>query len=109
MKNTQHLQHVNLREAQTIFFQHVEHVIFEDHEIRALQGLLVDYNRIVTNHGHSSLVKSNLSEEPNPIIFKGFGSCEQFHNVNVYYKIHPLPPCQANINFNCTEIRNKHF
>ena len=68
--NTQHLQHVNRREAQTIFFQHVQHVIFQDHKIRTLQGLLVDYNRIVTNHGHSSIVKSGYKKE---ILAKKFG------------------------------------
>ena len=74
--NTQHLQHVNLREAQTIFFQHVQHVIFQDHEIRTLQGLLVDYNRIVTNHGHSSIVKSGYLKE---ILAKEFGKDIGFH------------------------------
>ena len=63
-------------EAQTIFFQHVQHVIFEDHEIRTLQGLLVDYNRIVTNHGHSSIVKSGYLKE---ILPKEFGKDIGFH------------------------------
>lgn len=55
----QHLQRVNLREAQVLFFHHVRQVIFRDHEIRTLQSLLHDYNRIISNHGHNSIVKSS--------------------------------------------------
>ncbi|KAG0719553.1 hypothetical protein GWK47_050228 [Chionoecetes opilio] len=42
--STQHLQRVNLREAQALFFHHIRQVIFKDHEIRTLQSLLQDYN-----------------------------------------------------------------
>ncbi len=34
-ESTQHLQCVNLREAQALFFHHVHQVIFKDHEIES--------------------------------------------------------------------------
>ena len=56
---SQHLQDVNLREAQAIFFNHVRKAIFDEHEFRTLQSLLEDYQRIILNHGHDAKVKSN--------------------------------------------------
>ena len=51
-------------------------MIFEDHEIRTLQGLLLDYNRITSNHGHFSKVKSSFLKE---ILIKEFGEEVGFH------------------------------
>ena len=59
---TQHLQDINLREAQAIFFNHVRKVIFGEHEFRTLRSLLEDYQRIILNHGHDAKVKSELCE-----------------------------------------------
>lgn len=75
-ENIQHLQHVNLREAQTLFYHHVRQVIFNDHEIRTLQGLLQDYKRIISNHGHNPTVKSSFLKE---ILLKEFGNDIGFH------------------------------
>lgn len=75
-ENTEHLQHVNLREAQAIFFQHVRQVIFEDHEIRTLQGLLNDYKRITSNYGYYSTAKSSFLKET---LIKEFGDDIAFH------------------------------
>ena len=54
------MQHVTLREAQTMFFDHVRAVIFEEHELRSLQSLLRDYNAIIARCGFpTSGVKSS--------------------------------------------------
>ena len=76
-ENTEHLQHVNLREAKEIFLHHVRQVIFEDHEIRTLQGLLMDYKRITSNYGYYSTVKSSFLKE---ILVKEFGDDIAFHD-----------------------------
>ena len=73
----QHLQRVNLREAQTLFFDHVRQVIFKDHELRTLQGLLLDYDRIVSNFGHTSIVRSSYLKE---ILIREFGESIGFHD-----------------------------
>jgi len=75
-ESTQHLQRVNLREAQALFFHHIRQVIFKDHEIRTLQGLLQDYKRIISNHGHNSVVKSSYLKE---ILVNEFGEDIGFH------------------------------
>ena len=62
-ESTEHLQDVNIREALVLFFHHIRQVIFKDHEFRTLQSLLQDYKRIISNHGHSSIVKSNYLKE----------------------------------------------
>ena len=72
----QHLQRVTLREAQVLFFQHVREVIFQDHELRTLQGLLKDYTRIISNYGHDSIVKSSYLKD---ILTKEFGESIGFH------------------------------
>ena len=69
-ENSQHLQNVNLREAQSIFFLHVKKVIFDDHEFRTLQNLLSDYNRIVSNHGFNTVVRSSYLKE---LMIREFG------------------------------------
>jgi len=53
-ESAQHLQWVNLREAQTLFFDHVRQVIFVHHKFRTLQGLLNVYRRIISNYGHDN-------------------------------------------------------
>ena len=73
---TQHLQDVNLREAQAIFFNHVRQVIFEDHELRTVQSLLQDYQRIISNHGHDTKVKSSYVKG---ILMKEFEEDIGFH------------------------------
>ena len=45
------LQSVTLREAQTIFFDHVTSVIFQEHELRSLQSLLRDYCSTIAQYG----------------------------------------------------------
>ena len=78
-ETAQHLQRVNLREAQTLFFHHVRQVIFQDHELRTLQGLLNDYRRIISNYGHNSIVKSSYLKE---LLLKEFGESIGFHTRN---------------------------
>lgn len=73
---TQHLQDVNLREAQAIFFDHVRQVIFQDHTFRTLQSLLEDYKRIISNHGHESKVKSSYVKD---ILIQEFEEDIGFH------------------------------
>ena len=48
-----HLHNVNLTEARSTFFKHVDDVIFTEHEIRSLQSLLDDYKRIVGDYGYA--------------------------------------------------------
>lgn len=63
------MHNVNLREAQTIFFEHIRTVIFEEHELRSLQSLLKDYNHIISRYGFptsgvkSSFIKDILTRE----------------------------------------------
>ena len=45
------LQNLTLREAQTMFIDHARQVIFVDHEIKTLQGLLRDYQNIIGTFG----------------------------------------------------------
>ncbi len=78
-ENTQHLRRVHFREAGTLFFHHVREVIFKNHEIRTLQGLLQDYKRIISNYGHNSEVKSSYLKE---ILTQEFGKYIGFHERN---------------------------
>jgi len=63
------MHNVNLREAQTIFFDHIRAVIFDEHELRSLQSLLRDYNSIISRYGFptssikSSFIKDILTRE----------------------------------------------
>jgi len=52
-ENAMHLQGVSPSEARTLFFRHVDVVIFREHEIRSLQSLLTDYKRIVIDFGYT--------------------------------------------------------
>ena len=53
-QNILQLHNVRLREAQTIFMNHVRSVIFKEHELRSLQNLLGDYKQILSRYGFSS-------------------------------------------------------
>ena len=75
-ESSQHLQHVNLREAQALFFEYIQQVIFKDHEIRTLQSLLQDYKRIISNYGHDSAVKSSYLKD---ILIKEFQDDIEVH------------------------------
>ena len=54
-----HLQNVTLKEARSLFFKHVDNVIFGEHEIRSLQSLLSGYKVIVSD---SEIFAKNLSK-----------------------------------------------
>jgi len=64
-----YMHDVTLREAQTIFFDHVRAVIFDEHELRSLQSLLRDYGCIISRYGFptsgvkSSYIKDILTRE----------------------------------------------
>ena len=64
-----HLQNVSLSEARSLFFRHVDSIIFTEREIRSLQSLLAEYKRIVGDYGYevgdvkSSYVKGLLINE----------------------------------------------
>ena len=75
----QHLQQVNLREAQALFLYHVRQVVFQEHELRALQSLLNDYTRITSDYGHNSTVKSSFLKE---LLKNEFGEGIGFHQCN---------------------------
>ena len=77
-EDAMHFQSVSLSEARSLFFRHVDTVIFKEHEIRSLQSLLDDYKCIVTDYGYpvgaikSSYVKELLiNEYKDDIGFKG--------------------------------------
>ena len=63
------MHNVNLREAQTIFFDHIRTVIFDEHELRSLQSLLKDCSSIISRYGFptsgfkSFLIKDILTRE----------------------------------------------
>lgn len=63
------MHNVTLQEAQTIFFDHIRMVIFNEHELRSLQSLLRDYNSIISRYGFptsgvkSSYIKYILTRE----------------------------------------------
>ena len=76
-ESIQHVQGVNLRQDQTLFFfRHVRQVIFEAHEFRTLQSLLQDYKRITSNHGHNSIV---ICSYVKGILIKEFAEDIGFH------------------------------
>ena len=72
-----YLHEVTLREAQTMFIDHAREVIFCDHEIRTLQGLLRDYKSIVGMYGLPMLgVKSSYVKE---LLVREFGAGIAFY------------------------------
>jgi len=60
-----HLQDVSLSEARSLFFRHVDNVIFNEHEIRSLQALLTDYKCIVGGYWYQvGCTKNSHSSSP---------------------------------------------
>ena len=63
------MQNITYREVQTMFFDHTQKVIFEEHELRSLQSLLRDYCSIISRFGfptsgvRSSFIKEILRRE----------------------------------------------
>ena len=43
---------MSLTEARSLFFRHVDNVVFNEHEIQSSQVLLADYKRIVGDYGY---------------------------------------------------------
>jgi len=84
-----YLHNVTLREAQTIFFNHIRAVIFEEHELRSLQSLLRDYGSIISRYSFpksgvkSSYIKKILTTEFESRI--GFYSCPQKNPSELVY------------------------
>ena len=68
---------VTFREAQTMFIDHARQVVFVDHEIITLQGLLREYKNIMGTYGLPNLgVKSSYIKE---ILVHEFGEGIGFH------------------------------
>ena len=86
-----HLQNVCLSEAKSLFFKHVDSVIFTEHEIRSVQSLLDDYKRIVGDYGYpvgnvkSSYVKDLLIEEYGDLI--GFKERNEMNKSDWVYDV----------------------
>ncbi|KAK1880410.1 U3 small nucleolar RNA-associated protein 10 [Dissostichus eleginoides] len=84
-----HMHNVTLREAQTIFFDNIRTVIFDEHELRSLQSLLRDYSSIVSRYGFptsgvkSSYIKDILTREFKDKI--GFHSRPQRNQSDLVY------------------------
>lgn len=73
-----HMHNVTLREAQTMFFNHIRKIIIEEHELRSLQSLLQDYSSIISRYGFpTSGVKSSYIKD---ILTREFGSKIGFHS-----------------------------
>jgi len=68
---------VTLREAKTMFIDHARQVVFVDHEITTLQGLLREYKNIMETYGLPNLgVKSSYIKE---MLVHEFGDCIGFY------------------------------
>ena len=62
-----YLHNVTLCEAQTIFFDHIRAVIFDEHELKSQQSLLQDYGSIISRYGFpASGVKLSYIKLRNP-------------------------------------------
>ena len=73
-----HLQNIQVREVQEMFFHHVDEVIFKDHEIRTLQGLLKDYKNLLNNYGWPpSDIRSSYIKD---LLVREFGDSIGFHS-----------------------------
>ena len=83
------MHNVTLREACTMFFDHIRSVIFEEHELRSLQSLLRDYSSIVSRYGFptsgikSSYIKDFLTREFQGKI--GFHPSSQWNRSELVY------------------------
>ena len=72
-----HLQGVQVIEAQQMFYDYVREVIFQEHELRTVQGLLTEYKKITANFGfNTSGAKSSYIKE---LLIKEFGAGIGFH------------------------------
>ncbi len=70
-----HMHNVTLREAQTIFFDHIRTV---EHELRSLQSLLRDYASIISQYGFpTSGIKSSYLKD---ILIREFAGKIGFHS-----------------------------
>jgi len=59
-----HHQNVRMSDGRTLFFKHVDSVIFKEHEIRSLQSLISDYKRIISDYGYVACdVRSSYVKE----------------------------------------------
>lgn len=66
------MHNVTFRETQTVFFDHIRIVIFEEHELRSVQSLLQDYKSIISQYGFStSGIKSSYIKD---ILTREFGA-----------------------------------
>ena len=72
-----HMHNVTLREAQTIFFDHVRTVVFAEHELRSLQSLLRDYGSIISRYGFPTSGKSSYIKD---ILIREFQGKIGFHS-----------------------------
>ena len=71
------MEKVDLQTAKNIYFSHVQNVIFEEHEIRIVQGILADYKTIVGNYGFSTgCIRSSSIKE---LLMDEFGERIGFH------------------------------
>ena len=78
------MHNVTLREARTMFFDHIRCVIFEEHELRSLQSLLRDYSSIVSRYGFpTSYIKDILTQEFHGKI--GFHPSSQWNRSELVY------------------------
>ena len=72
-----HMEKVDLQTAKNFYFSHVQIVIFEEHEISTVQGLLADYKTIVGNYGFSTgCIRSSSIKE---LLMDEFGERIGFH------------------------------
>ena len=79
-----YMQTVTLHEAQTMFFDHIRKVIFEQLELRSLQSLLHDYRSTISLYGFlTSVVKSLYIKDILTQKFKGTISFHSFPQRNL--------------------------
>ena len=64
------LQNVTLTEARNLFYRYIDTVIFEQHELRTLQSLLLDYKNIVRGHGYD--VGDMKSDYPKKLLVREY-------------------------------------
>ena len=70
-ENAAHLQNVTYFEMKNLFLRYVDSIIFSEHEIRSLQSVLQEYNRLAFDYGFSvGDVKSSYIKE---ILTKEYG------------------------------------
>ena len=82
---------MSLSEARSLFFKHVDNVIFSEHEIRSLQAILVHYKRIAGDYGYQvvymklSCLKELLLNEHQETI--GFKARREINNSEWVYDV----------------------